>query len=178
MHNYTINVTRNSEEEFVYFPYSFEAVIGLPAAEVWLEWHRTHTDHDKCWLWPLKFSQPSVDPLPPAKGGIQTLTYQVPNPHDPDKLPHDAQYQFHIVEWDDDAMFYQYRAADTHPFLIGGGQMAITALTDDSCRFHQHGEYKYDANDPHAQRQGDVFAFYLCTFFTTMAQNIKNHVGF
>ena len=178
MHNYTVSVTRNSDDDFIYFPFSFDARINLPAREIWEEWKTTHSDHDICWLWPLKFSQPTVEPWPPAKGGLQTLTYQIPNPHDASKPKKNATYQFHILEWDEEAMTYAYRATDDHPFLIGGGKLVITELDSGCCRFLWQGEYKHVTGDPRIEAQGDVFAFFLCQFFTTMAQNIKKKVGF
>ena len=178
MHNYTVSVTRNSDDKYIYFPFSFDARINLPAQEIWEEWKTTHRDHEKCWLWPLKFSQPTVEPWPPAKGGLQTLTYQIPNPHDASKPKKNATYQFHILEWDNDTLTYAYRATDDHPFLIGGGKLVITEIDSECCRFLWQGEYKHKTGDPRIEAQGDVFAFFLCQFFTTMAQNIKKRVGF
>ena len=39
------------------------------------------------------------------------------------------------------------------------------------------GEYRHDAGDKRKEAQGDVFAFFLCTFFTAAAQNIRKRAG-
>jgi hypothetical protein len=177
VHNYTFSITRESDSEFISFPFSFDATIQAPASEIWEEWTTIHTDYEKCWLWPIEFSQPSVEPCPPEKNGLMTLTYQIPNPHNPKKPKKNATYQFHLLEWDDEDMKYAYRATVDHPFLIGGGSMEISVIDENSCRLHWQGLYKHVSGDPGKEAQGDVFAFFLGQFFTTMAQNIKKKVG-
>lgn len=178
MHNYTYSMTRNSDAEFIAFPFRFEITVNLPASELWQEWENTHSDHTKSWLWPLKFSQPSVEPCPAQKGGLLTLTYQIPNPHDSSKPPKNATYQFHILAWDPAKMYFKYAATDDHPFLQGGGALQISPLSEEQCSLVWEGEYRHVANDSSAEAQGDVFVFFLAQFFNTLAQNVKKKVGF
>lgn len=177
MHNYTISVTREVDDDFISFPFRFEVTVKLPAAKLWEQWEMTHKNYQKSWLWPTQYSQPVLDEWPPKKGGMFRLTYQIPNPHDPSRPKKNAAYQFHILEWDNDEMLFAYRATDDHPFLEGGGSVKVSPIDDNRCRLVWEGKYRHAAGDPGKEAQGDVFAFFLCSFFTATAQNIKKQVG-
>lgn len=173
MHDYTYSMTRNVDTGFISFPFRFEMTVHMPARELWQEWEDTHSNHSKSWLWPLKFSQPSVEPCPAKQGGLLTLTYQIPNPHDDSRPPKNATYQFHILAWDTEDMYFKYVATKDHPFLQGGGSLKISPLSEKSCSFVWEGEYRHQAGDQSAEAQGDVFVFFLAQFFNTLAQNVK-----
>ncbi|GAB4150816.1 MAG: hypothetical protein Tsb0016_22700 [Sphingomonadales bacterium] len=178
MHNYTVSVTRQSDPQFVSFPFRFEATIHLPADEVWAQWVETVTNYRESWLWPTQYSQPTVDQSPPRAGGRLTLTYQIPNPNNPDGPKKNATYEFDLLEWDDMARAFSYRATPEHPFLAGGGHLSVSVIDDRHCRFVWAGEYKHVNQHEGKEAQGDVFAYFLCMFFTAMAQNIKKKVGY
>ena len=40
------------------------------------------------------------------------------------------------------------------------------------------GKYKHLRENKNALAQGDVFAHFLCSFFTALAQNINNNIGY
>ena len=173
MHNYTVTVTRRTEDEFIGFPFCFEATIKLPARDVWQEWITTLTDYHKTWFWPTRYSQPSVEGGVVERGGRLVLTYQIPNPHDSSRPDKNATYEFDIIGFDDENMFFEYRATENHPFLKGGGALTVKPVEDRVSVLTWQGEYRHDTGDPRKEAQGDVFAFFLCTFFTATAQNIK-----
>ncbi len=178
MHNYTFEISRETDRDFIYFPFSFQATIKLLAREVWDEWILTLSDSDKSWLWPTQYSQPSVTPSPPQAGGILLNSYQIPNPHDPQKPKKVTSYDFYIEICDNDKMQFKYRATDEHPFLKGGGTLKIVPIDDHKCSFNWSGKYRHTNDHGYSEKQGDVFAFFICNFFTALAQNIKENVGF
>jgi hypothetical protein len=178
MHNYTFQIGRETDEEFVHFPFSFLATIKLSARDVWDQWIRTLSDSDEGWLWPTQYTQPSVTPLPPQAGGILLNSYQIPNPHDPKKPKKVTSYDFLIEICDSDTMQFKYHATDEHPFLKGGGHLSITPIDDHTSSFNWSGKYRHANDHGFSEKQGDVFAFFICSFFTALAQNIKTAVGF
>ncbi len=175
MHNYTITVTRRTDETAIAFPFCFEITVPLPASEVWEEWITTLTDYHKSWFWPTRYSQPTVEDGIVAKGGRMILTYQIPNPHDPSRPDKNATYEFNILECKPDDMFFEYRATEGHPFLRGGGSLEVKPVDANISLLTWQGEYSHDADDPGKIAQGDVFAFFLCQFFTATAQNVRKH---
>lgn len=177
MHNYTVTVTRRTDDEQIAFPFCFEATIRLPAKDVWQEWISTLSDYKKSWFWPIKYSQPTVEGGVVEKGGRMVLTYQIPNPHDPSLPDKNATYEFNILECKQDEMYFEYRATESHPFLKGGGSLQVKPIDDDISVLTWQGEYRHDAGDKGKEAQGDVFAFFLCTFFTATAQNIRKQTG-
>ena len=177
MHNYTLKVTREVDEQYISFPFAFEVTVKLPAAELWQQWEETFADYTKSWLWPTQYSQPSLDAWPPEEGGLFTLTYQIPNPHDPSRPKKNATYQFNVLEWSTGDRRFSYRATDEHPFLTGGGTVRVAPLDEKTSYLVWEGRYRHSAGDPGKEAQGDVFAFFLCNFFTATAQNIKKQVG-
>ncbi len=177
MHNYTVSVTRNTEDDYVGFPFFFEATVRLPASDLWQEWVDTLTDYRQSWFWPTRFSQPSLHDGIAGKGGLLVLTYQIPNPHDPSRPDKNATYEFDVLEWQDDAMYFEYRATPSHPFLKGGGGVRVKPVDEGTSTLTWQGEYRHDTGDVRKEAQGDVFAFFLCQFFTTAAQNIKQRTG-
>lgn len=178
MHNYTFQIGRETDPDFVHFPFSFQATIKLSARQVWDQWIQTLSNADETWLWPTQYTQPSVTPLPPAEGGILMNSYQIPNPHDPKKPKKVTSYDFHIEKCDYEAMQFKYRASAEHPFLKGGGFLEIIPIDDDTSTLSWTGRYKHSNDHGFSEQQGDVFAFFICSFFTAMAQNIKKVVGF
>jgi hypothetical protein len=178
MHHYTFNVSKQTEKEYLAYPFSFEAKVLLPADKVWDEWILTLTDTEKSWFWPLQYSQPRVESMPMAAGGLLILDYEIPNPHDGNRPPKIAQYQFHIVECDHEKRFYKYQATDDHPFLVGGGMVSVEANNTKSSNLVWKGKYKHLRENKNALAQGDVFAHFLCSFFTALAQNINNNIGY
>jgi hypothetical protein len=178
MHNYTFEISRETNRETVDIPFNFRSTIKLSAREVWKEWIRTLSDSDESWLWPTQYTQPSVTPLPPQAGGILLNSYQIPNPHDPKKPKKIISYAFHIEICDSDTMQFKYYATDEHPFLEGGGHLRITSIDDHTSSFNWRGKYRHANDHGYSEEQGDVFAFFICSFFTALAQNIKKAVGF
>jgi len=178
MHNYTFEIGRETDRDNIYFPFSFKATIKLPVRDVWEEWIRTLSDSGESWLWPTQYTQPSVTPLPPGEGGILMNSYQIPNPHDPKKPKKVTSYDFHIEICDSDTMQFKYRATDEHPFLKGGGHLRIIPIDDHTSSFNWSGNYRHANDHGYSEEQGDVFAFFICSFFTALAQNIKKVVGF
>lgn len=177
MHNYTVSITRESDRQWISFPFAFEVTIRRPAAVIWDEWRRTLVDYRQGFLWADKYSQPSTDTVPPREGARLTLTYQIPNPDKPGSIKN-ATYQFDITGWSDEKHFFEYRATETHPFLRGGGQVTVEVLDADSCHLRWAGTYRHAAGDPHSIRQGDVFAHFLGMFFTALAQKIRKNVPY
>jgi len=178
MHNYTFQINRETDRDHVHFPFSFQATVRLSAREVWDHWIQTLSDSDESWLWPTQYTQPSVTPLPPARGGILLNSYEIPNPHDASKPKKVTSYDFLIEACDNDAMLFKYRATDEHPFLKGGGTLNIVEIDEHSSSFNWSGRYRHKNDKGYSEEQGDVFAFFICSFFTALAQNIKKAVGF
>jgi hypothetical protein len=178
MHNYTFTVTRESDDQFISFPFSFEATICLPADEVWQEVVRGMVDHASGWMWPTQYSQPTVTPVPPRTGARLVLTYQIPNPKNPGGPKKNATYEFDVIALHDAQRYYEYRATPDHPFLRGGGKVSVTAVDESTSRLEWKGRYQHIAGHAGKEAQGDVFAYFLCMFFTALAQNIKQHVGY
>jgi hypothetical protein len=173
MHNYTITVTRRTDASAIAFPFCFEITVPLAAADVWQEWITTLTDYHKSWFWPTRYSQPTVEGGIVKKGGRMILTYQIPNPHDSSKPDKQATYEFDILDFRPEDMYFEYRATDGHPFLRGGGSLQVKPTENDVSVLTWQGEYRHDSDDPGKIAQGDVFAFFLCQFFTAAAQNVR-----
>jgi hypothetical protein len=178
MHNYTFTMTRESGNHFISFPFEFDATIQWPAEEVWKEVKSGLEDHASGWMWPTQYSQPSVDAPPLRRGSRLILTYQIPNPNNPGGPKKNATYEFDIIAFDDDAQRYEYRATPEHPFLRGGGAVWVTAIDSRTSRLKWAGLYQHIADHKGKEAQGDVFAHFLCMFFTSLAQNIKRKVGY
>jgi hypothetical protein len=178
MHNYTFEINRESDQDHIHFPFHFKATVLMPARAVWEEWIRTISGVEGSWLWPRQYTHPSVEPSPPQVGGMLLNSYRIPNPHDssrPDKV---TAYEFHIEICDEDAMKFKYRATDEHPFLKGGGTLTILPVDDQRCTLDWRGKYRHVNDQSGSEKQGDVFAFFICSFFTALAQNIKKAVGY
>jgi hypothetical protein len=75
-------------------------------------------------------------------------------------------------------MQFKYRASDKHPFLQGGGTLKILPIDDHTSSFDWSGQYRHVNDKGRSEAQGDVFAFFICNFFTALAQNIKKEIGF
>jgi hypothetical protein len=178
MHNYTFEINRESDPDHVYFPFRFQASVRLPARELWEEWLRTISGVEGSWLWPRRYTQPSVRPGPPQVGGLLLNSYRIPNPHDPSKPDKVTAYEFHIEICDNEAMKFKYRATDDHPFLEGGGTLTVVPVDEGSSLLRWNGKYRHANDHDYSEKQGDVFAFFICNFFTVLAQNIKTAVGF
>jgi len=178
MLNYSFEINRETDTDHVYFPFRFKSLVRLPARELWEEWLRTISGEEEGWLWPRKYTQPSVQPLPPQAGGLLLNSYRIPNPHDPSKPDKVTAYEFNIETCDSEAMKFRYRATDDHPFLEGGGTLTIVPVDEGSSLLKWKGKYRHAKNHDNSEKQGDVFAFFICNFFTVLAQNIKSKVGF
>jgi hypothetical protein len=178
MHNYTFTMTRESSDDFISFPFEFDATILLSADEVWSEVKGGLEDHASGWMWPTQYSQPSVDHLPMRKGSRLILTYQIPNPNNPGGPKKNATYEFDIIAFDAAARRYEYRATPDHPFLRGGGAVWVVPVDERTSRLRWSGRYQHIAGHKGKEAQGDVFAHFLCMFFTALAQNVKRKVGY
>lgn len=173
MHDYTFSVTRNIESGFIAYPYRFEATVWLPAQEVWQQWITTLTDHRKSWLWPTRYSQPSIADGLPDKGGRIVMTYQIPNPYDSSRPDAHVSHEFDIIEFSESDMFLEYCTTDSHAFLKGGGAFKVKPVDGKTSALTWDGEYRHDTGDARTEAQGNAFPYYLCTFFTATAENIR-----
>ena len=173
MHDYTLSTSRESESGLVRYPYCFEANVRMPARDVWRQWIATLIDHRKSWLWPTRYSQPSVEGGLLEEGGRVIMTYQIPNPYDATKPDKNVSHEFDITRFNEREMFFEYLTTDIHTFLKGGGAFQVKAIGEKSCTLTWQGEYRHDTGDARTEAQGDAFPFYLCTFFTAAAQNIR-----
>ena len=173
MRDYTFSMTRESESGVVRYPYCFEADVRMPAGDVWREWVATLIDYRNSWLWPLRYSQPSVVDGLVEKGGRVVMTYQVPNPYDASKPDKNVSHEFDITQHDEQEMFFEYLTTDSHAFLKGGGSFHVKPVGEPTSALTWQGEYRHDTGDARTEAQGDAFPFYLCTFFTAAAQNIR-----
>jgi hypothetical protein len=178
MHNYTFQIGRETDRQHVHFPFGFKATVRLPARAVWDEWMRTITGVEGSWLWPRQYTQPSVRPARPQAGGMLLNSYRIPNPHDPSKPDKVTSYEFHIEICDSETMKFKYRATDEHPFLEGGGTLTIVPVHDNCSLLEWSGKYRHVNDRGRSEEQGDVFAFFICSFFTALAQNIRKAVGY
>lgn len=174
---YTLSFSRATDGEYTCLPFSFEATVRQPAAAVWNEWLQTLSDHERSWLWPTQYSRPTVDAFPPRAGGVITLTYQMPNPYDLAAPPRHLVYDFDIVDYSADGMYLDYKEGATHPFL-GGGRVSVKAIDEHTCLFTWAGMYKHLSERKSRQAAGDIFAHYFNMFFTALAQNIRNNIGY
>lgn len=173
MHDYTFTVTRNAEDGQIKYPYCFEATVKMSAGDVWREWIATLIDYRNSWLWPTRYSQPSVAGGLVEQGGRVIMTYQIPNPYDASKPDANVSHEFDITGFDERNMFFEYLTTDSHVFLKGGGSLELKPIGERSCTLTWQGEYRHDTGDARTEAQGDAFPFYLCTFFTAAAQNIR-----
>lgn len=178
MHNYSVTVSRESDRDWISFPFLFEATIPLSADDMWQEVSRAYTDGESAWMWPRQYSQPSIDTAAPREGSRLVLTYQIPNPNNPGGPKKHATYEFDILEWHNDTRRYRYEATDSHPFLRGGGTVTVSEIGPRLCRLRWEGLYRHVATDSRSEAQGDVFAYFLGMFFTALAQNVKKKLGF
>lgn len=178
MHNYTFSMTRESDDRFVSFPFDFTLTVRLPADEVWREVREGLVDHSTGWMWPTQYSQPSIATGRLALGSRLVLTYQIPNPNNPSGPKKNATYEFDIVGFDDEARRYEYRATADHPFLQGGGSVKVTPIGPHHSELKWVGMYRHISGHKGKEAQGDVFAYFLGMFFTALAQNVKNRVGY
>ena len=177
MNEYRLSVGRETKGEFAAYPYHFEARIALPASDVWQQWIATLIDYDKTWLWPIQYSQPSVEAGLVERGRRVSMTYQIPNPYDSSRPPKNASHDFDILEFNDEEMLFEYGATDRHTFLQGGGAFQVKPVDDQTCTLIWSGEYRHELGDARTEAQGDAFAYYLCTFYTATAQNIRKATG-
>ena len=173
MHNHTLTVSRSTETGFVAYPYRFEATVRLPARDLWAHWIETLIDYRKTWLWPTRYSQPSVPDSKVEKGGRVTMSYRIPNPYDSTKPDARVSHEFDIVECSDEDMLFEYGTTDRQSFLQGGGVFQVTAVDNGTSLLIWHGEYRHAAGDARIERQGDAFVHYLCTFYTSAAERIR-----
>lgn len=176
MHNYTLSVTRESTDDYVSFPFSFEATVTLPDDALWRAIIESMVDHSSSWLWPTQYSKPTVDSIPPRLGSRLVLAYQIPNPNNPGGPKKNATYEFEIVAFDDAVKTFEYRATADHPFLRGGGVVSVSSIDAGTSRLRWKGRYQHAAGQKGKEAQGEVFAYFLCMFFTAMAQNIKRRM--
>ncbi|MXW49255.1 MAG: hypothetical protein F4X81_08310 [Gammaproteobacteria bacterium] len=176
MHEYTLSTTRESDSGLVKYPYCFEANVGMPAGNLWREWLATLVDYRNSWLWPLRYSQPSVENGLVETGGRVIMTYQIPNPYDSSKPDKNVTHEFDITQFNEGNMFFEYLTTDEHTFLKGGGSFQVEPVNEQSCALTWQGEYRHATGDARLEAQGDAFPYYLCTFFTAAAQNIRKAV--
>ena len=174
MRDYTLTTTRESADGLAKYPYFFEANVRMPAGDVWREWIATLIDHRASWLWPTRYSQPSVVEGLVKKGGRVIMTYQIPNPYDSLRPDKNVSHEFDITQCNEKEMFFEYLTTDSHTFLKGGGSVQVMPISEQRCTLTWQGEYRHDTGDARTEAQGDAFPFYLCTFFTAAAQNIRN----
>ena len=173
MHDYTLTTTRESDDRLVKYPYRFEANVSMPAGDLWQEWLATLIDYRNSWLWPTRYSQPSVEGSVVERGGRVIMTYQIPNPYDATRPDANVSHEFDITQFNEQDMFFEYLTSDSHTFLKGGGSFRVEPVSDQSCTLVWEGEYRHDTGNARTEAQGDAFPFYLSTFFTTAAQNIR-----
>lgn len=107
------------------------------------------------------------------EGGRVIMTYQIPNPYDSSKPDKNVSHEFGITRFNEKEMFFEYLTTDSHTFLRGGGAFQVKPVGEQACAVIWQGEYRHDTGDARTEAQGDAFPFYLCTFFTAAAQNIR-----
>ena len=173
MSDHTLMVSRKTEPDCIAYPYRFEATVQLPARELWAHWIATLIDYRKTWLWPTRYSQPSVSGSTVEKGGRVTMTYQIPNPYDSTRPDTRVSHEFDIAEFQDAEMLFQYLTTDAHSFLQGGGTFQVMEAGDGTSSLAWHGEYRHAIGDARIERQGDAFVHYLCSFYTATAERIR-----
>lgn len=173
MHDFTLSVTRESGNGLVKYPYCFEAIVNLPAEDVWREWIATLIDYRNTWLWPTRYSQPSVKDGLVEEGGRVVMTYQIPNPYDSTRPDKNVSHEFDITQINEQEMFFEYLTTDSHTFLEGGGAIQVKPVSEKTSTINWQGEYRHDTGDARTEAQGDAFPYYLCNFFIATSQNIR-----
>ena len=179
MHNYTISIGRETDEEFVSYPFSYETTVKLSAAELWQALLNEFKDYKQGWMWPTQYSQPTVDQFPPRKGGLFILTYQMPDPRDPDKPKQNLTYDFEILDIRETEAerYLDYGSGNHHPFL-GGGRISVTPADDGYSQLQWKGVYKFRLEKKHREEAGQIFSYYFPMFFNGFSENIKNKIGY
>ena len=179
MHNYTITIGRETDEEFISYPFGYETTVRLPAAQMWQALNQEFKDYKQGWMWPTQYSQPSVDQYPPRPGGVFTLTYQMPDPHNPSGPKQDLTYDFEILDVQEtpEKMFLDYGSGARHPFL-GGGRIMVTPVDESTCKLEWKGVYKFRVEKAHRESAGQIFSYYFPMFFNGFSENIKKKIGY
>jgi hypothetical protein len=179
MKNYTISVGRESDSEFISYPFSYEVTVKLDAEELWQALLQEFKDYKQGWMWPTQYSQPSIDQFPPRKGGALVLTYQMPDPRDASKPKQDLTYDFEITGYQHTSTerYLDYGSGKRHPFL-GGGRMSVAPVSDTHAKLSWEGVYKFRLEKMHREPAGQIFSYYFPNFFNGFTENIKKKIGF
>ena len=179
MHNYTISIGRETDDEFISYPFAYETTVKLPAEELWQALLKEFKDYKQGWMWPTQYSQPSIDRFPPCKGGSLVLTYQMPDPRDPSKPKQDLTYDFEILDYQDTVTekYLDYGSGNRHPFL-GGGRVSVVSVDEDYSKLEWKGAYKFRLEKMHRESAGQIFSYYFPMFFNGFSENIKEKIGY
>ena len=179
MHNYTITIGREADEEFISYPFAYETTVKLPVEELWRALLNEFKDYKSGWMWPTQYSQPSIDQFPPRKGGSMVLTYQMPDPRNPSKPKQDLTYDFEILDFVDDGeeRYLDYGSGERHPFL-GGGRISVKSAGEHYSVLEWKGAYKFRLDKMFRESAGQIFSYYFPMFFNGLSENIKEKIGY
>lgn len=174
MHDYTISIGREHNSELFTYPFSFRTHVNQPLSEFWAALLAEFRDYESGFMWPTQYSQPSIDSFPPKAGGFLELTYQMPDPRDPDKPKMDLTYDFEILAYreGESECYLDYGSGRRHPFL-GGGRISVQEDTPRRTELEWAGSYKFLRSKMHREEAGQIFSYYFAMFFNGFAENLK-----
>lgn len=174
MHDYSISIGREHNSELYAYPFSYRTHVNMPLADFWQALLDEFRDWESGWMWPTQYSQPSIDVFPPDAGRFLELTYQMPDPRNPEKPKMDLTYDFEILAYGEGTSecYMDYGSGRRHPFL-GGGRIAAREDMPSRTELEWAGTYKFLRTKMHREDAGQIFSYYFAMFFNAFSENLK-----